>query len=577
MSSSSAARIPKWHMFAGLFRYIGRLAIFDALMWMLITGLPALPGLIVREFFDTLTGAGHLGWSAYAVLALWMAWVVARLMALFAGRVSKSQLRFTVSGLLRYNLLDLIYTRPGAEPLRDRHGENLSTGEVLSTFREDAEQLENQMAFFGEFAGTASFGIWSLIILLSINAQLTLFVFLPLILVTLVVRGLQARIRRAREASREATQRVTGLIGEMFGAVQAIQVASAERHIIRHFRSVNDSRGRQMVRDEVLYTLLGAIWYNFSTIGTGLILIAVGAQGDMTLSVGDFALFMYFLSFQARLLTDVGLLLTNSRQSEIALERMHRLAPDAPPEAVTAPAPLYLNTLTWHKREIPPVPQPVRTEADRLETLEVRNLTYLYPTTGRGIENLSFSIRRGQVVVITGRIGSGKTTLLRAVQGLLPAQSGEIFWNNRQITELAAWFVPPHSAYTPQIPILFSTTLDANIGMGLDADREAVMRAARQAVFDGDLAHMPNAFETQVGNRGVRLSGGQMQRAAAARMFVRQPDLLIFDDLSSALDVVTEQTLWERLFTGKDGWKPACLVVSHRRAVLRRADLVIEL
>src|SRR5205823_7292083 len=85
---------------------------------------------------------------------------------------------------------------------------------------------------------------------------------------------------------------------------------------------------------------------------------------------------------------------------------------------------------------------------------------------------------------------------------------------------------------------------------------------------------MPNGLETVIGPRGIRLSGGQAQRAAAARMFVRDPELLVFDDVSSALDVETELTLWERVFGQRD---VTCLVVSHRRAALRRADHIVVL
>ena len=94
---------------------------------------------------------------------------------------------------------------------------------------------------------------------------------------------------------------------------------------------------------------------------------------------------------------------------------------------------------------------------------------------------------------------------------------------------------------------------------------------------------MSQGLETPIGTKGVRLSGGQQQRAAAVRMFVRQPELLVVDDLSTALDVETEQRLWQRLFairsqeSGNSTWIPTCLVVSHRRLVLRQADQIIVL
>ncbi len=135
--------------------------------------------------------------------------------------------------------------------------------------------------------------------------------------------------------------------------------------------------------------------------------------------------------------------------------------------------------------------------------------------------------------------------------------------------------MPPRCAYTGQVPRLFSETLRNNILMGVPEAHVDLPGAIQRAVLERDVAAMPDALETMVGARGVRLSGGQIQRTAAARMFVRNAELLVFDDLSSALDVETERLLWERVFSQEDA--PTCLVVSHRRRVLRQADQVIVL
>jgi ATP-binding cassette subfamily B protein len=124
------------------------------------------------------------------------------------------------------------------------------------------------------------------------------------------------------------------------------------------------------------------------------------------------------------------------------------------------------------------------------------------------------------------------------------------------------------------VPRLFSETLRDNVLMGLPPDRCRLDAAVRLAVLEPDVEAMEHGLDTLVGPRGVRLSGGQVQRTAAARMFVRDAELLVFDDLSSALDVETERTLWERVFARPD---TTCLVVSHRRAALRRADHILVL
>jgi ABC-type multidrug transport system fused ATPase/permease subunit len=184
---------------------------------------------------------------------------------------------------------------------------------------------------------------------------------------------------------------------------------------------------------------------------------------------------------------------------------------------------------------------------------------------------VSFALRRGEFVVVTGRIGAGKTTLLRVLQGLLPRDAGEILWNGRMVDDPAAFFGPPHSSYTAQIPRLFSETLRSNVLSG-EPDDERLPRAMDLAAMAPDLAALEEGLDTLVGTRGVKLSGGQVQRAGAARMFAREADLLLFDDLSSALDAATERQLWESLF--REGGV-TCLVVSHRRAALRQATQIL--
>jgi ATP-binding cassette subfamily B protein len=197
---------------------------------------------------------------------------------------------------------------------------------------------------------------------------------------------------------------------------------------------------------------------------------------------------------------------------------------------------------------------------------------------GAGIEPIDLSIRRGEFVVVTGRVGSGKSTFVRALLGLLPRHAGEIRWNGQVVEDPAAFFRPPRCAYTPQVPRLFSDSLRENLLLGLPEDQVDLPGAVFLSVLERDVAALENGLDTLVGPRGIRLSGGQVQRAAAARMFLRDPELLVFDDLSSALDVGTEQALWERLDEAREANRGlTCLVVSHRRAALRRADRILVL
>src|SRR5258707_4489019 len=222
------------------------------------------------------------------------------------------------------------------------------------------------------------------------------------------------------------------------------------------------------------------------------------------------------------------------------------------------------------------LPEPPSTAAmpeHRFDMLEVRGLSYHYAGTDRGITGLDLCIPYRFFTVCTERIGWSKTALLRTLLGLLPKESGEVYWNGERIANPTDFFKPPHTAYTPQIPRLFSATVRDNILLGIPEDKADLPGAIHATVLEQDIQEMPYRLDTAIGPRGMRLSGGQAQRTAAARMFVRNPELLVFDDLSSALDVETEHILWQRVFAQG----ATCLVASHRRAVLARADQVIVL
>ncbi len=264
----------------------------------------------------------------------------------------------------------------------------------------------------------------------------------------------------------------------------------------------------------------------------------------------------------------IGRITASYKQSTISLGRLARLLQDVPVETIVEHSPVYL------RGDYPEVPYYPKTAEHRLQRLQVSGLSYKYQSTGRGIEGVDLDLDRGMFIVITGRVGSGKTTLLRALLGLLPKDSGEILWNGQEVGDPAGFFVPPRSAYTPQVPLLFSESLRDNILMGLPEDLVDLPGALHTAVLEDDIASLDEGLDTIVGTKGVKISGGQRQRSASARMFVREPELLVFDDLSSALDVETEQMLWDRVFRREDA---TCLVVSHRKPALRRADRIIVL
>jgi len=555
--------LPTWRYLMKMARYKPWLYLLHAMLWGTFNLSPLLAGLIARAFFDTLTGQAHLPMGTPGLIVLLVVLAVSRVaLSLTAGFV-EIIMRFTMSGLLRRNLLRHILKRPGA------HALPYSIGETISRFRDDAYEAEDNLDWSDEIVGQGLLTVVAFLILLRIDVRMALVTILPLVVVTVVARRASSALGRYRAASSQATSQVTGTIGDILAAVQTVQAAGAEERTVARFRRLNEQRRTAMLADRLATQALDAITANTASVGTALImLLAANSLRGGSLTVGDFALFVSYLGFIADFTAGLGKFLAHYRQTGVAFARMGVLLGGTPPAASVESTPLHL------RGPLPIVPPPVRSASDRLILVEARGLAYHYPQSGYGIVGVDLRLPRGTLTVVTGRTGSGKTTLLQALLGLLPLEAGEIRWNGHVVDDAASFLVPPRAAYTAQVPRLFSETLKQNILLGLPDDPAALAAAVRGAVLDHDVQALEAGLETPVGTRGVKLSGGQVQRTAAARMLVRDAELLVIDDLSSALDVETEHVLWERIFEREDA---TCLVVTHRRTALQRADHIIVL
>ena len=555
--------LPTWRYLMKMARYKPWLYLLHAVLWGAFSMSSLLAGLIVRAFFDTLTGQARLPTGTTGLIVLLVVLAVSRVAVWLTAGFVEILMRFTMSGLLRRNLLRHVLERPGAQALP------YSIGEAISRFRDDAYQAEDNLDWSDEIVGQGLLAVGAFLILLHIDVRMTLIAILPLVVVIIVARRASAALGRYRAASSQATSQVTGAIGDILAAVQTVQAAGAEERTVARFRRLNEQRRKAMLADRLATQSLDAITANTVSLGTGLImLLAAGLLRGGSMTVGDFALFVSYLGFIADFTAGLGKFLAHYRQTGVAFARMNDLSGGTLPTALVEHSPLHL------RGPLPTVPPPSRGTTERLLLLEARGLTYRHPQSGRGITAVNLRLPRGALTVVTGRTGSGKTTLLQTLLGLLPRQAGQIRWNGHLVDDTASFLVPPRAAYTAQTPRLFSETLKQNILLGLPDDPEALAAAVRGAVLEDDVQQLQTGLETPVGTRGVKLSGGQAQRTAAARMLARGAELLVIDDLSSALDVETERTLWERIFEQNDA---TCLVVTHLHAALQRADHIIVL
>ncbi len=557
MIKSRKEKIPVLEYVGKMIMYRPWYYLLNCFLWITIHMFPLIPGLITKRFFEVLEKSGGLNSEILSLMALILVVALTRsIIIAMGGRVDANH-RFSMSGLLRRNLLECIINNPLIE-------NKTSLGESMNCFRDDIEEIETVISFTLDIIGDGLFALGALIILLTINVKVTLFIFAPLVIVILLSQKAMKYISKYRTTAREATGDVSGAIGEIFTGIQAIKISGSEKYIINNLNNLNEKRMKYMVRDKIFVNIMDAIYENAVTIGTGFILLLTGKYMlEGSFSVGDFSLFLYYLPFVADFAGFLGEIFARYQQGGIAFKRMFKLLDENMEKELLAHNSLYL------KGEL--IEEKCKQEDIEFKSLEVKELTYKYNETS-GIENINLRVNKGDLVVVTGRIGAGKTTLIKSILGMLPVDSGKIYLNNEEVKKNSEKLTPPIVAYTSQNPNLFSDTIKNNVLLGLKDEGEKLEQAIYSAVLDRDIKNFKDGIDTLIGSKGVKLSGGQRQRVAVARMFVRKADLYVFDDISSALDIETEIKLWDRMFERKN---ITALVVSNRHVALKNADKIL--
>lgn len=550
---------------------VGRLLTFDlrrfvvgALLWLPVDLVLLGSGLLLKAVFDRISGDSPA--TLEQVLWLCAAFVGAELVRGVMTVVAWTYGDYwwaAAATLLRANVLRSLLTAPGPAAGRLPH----SPGESLARLRDDVNDVVQLTDESVPLVDSGIFSVAALAIMASIDPVITVVLVLPVVAIAVLSRLMHNAIRRLHRRARELGAAAIAYIGDLFGGVLALKTAGAEDAALERLRAHNRARRDAAVKDRMATDLLDTATGATVEIGVGLVLLlAAPAMRRGEFTVGDLALFTSYLGWLTALPRTLGVILSRLPQAAVGVDRLTRLM--AGHEDVRD---LARDSGVWFHRQPVPAAAPAPHD-DPLEVFEARGVTVRHEGSGRGVLEVDLTVRRGSFTVITGAVGAGKTTLVRALLGLLPLDAGTVTWNGRRVGDPGTFLVPGRAAYASQVPRLFSASLRENLLLGRpEADR--LGRAVELAALEEDVAAMPDGLDTVVGPRGVRLSGGQAQRAAAARALVRDPDLLVVDDLSSALDVETENLLWERI----GGGRRTLLVVSHRRAALERADQVIVL
>ncbi len=544
--------------------------ILNVLAWTITHSLPLVPGYAIKVYYDGLVGDAPIILTPLLCALILASIGITRGLTSFAGSWLWGDFELRLMGLMRLNLVRLLIRKPAARSTPS------TSSEMISRLRDDVEETFRPTEEVVDGWGVLGFAVGAVIIMAGMDWVATLIIVIPVFLSSLSIELVDKRVTTLRTATRIASANVAEFIGEVFNSLLAFKLAPSATGLTESLQNLNQTRRQAALKEKLLSQLLESLSDITTALCTALILFYIILSDRPTLSTGELVLFITYLDRVSDYAGWILWMMTSFKRGRVSLARLNDVMPESGRTADLAyPEPLQAAEVAAQ----------VEPGHDLIcQRLSLQGLTYRYPDSEFGVHNVSLTLNQGSFTVLTGRIGAGKSTLLRLILGLLPLQKGQILWNGMPVRVPDTFMTPPRVSYTPQIPKLFSDSLTNNITLGRPTPMPVQEQALYDAVFDHDLAILPEGLGTRVGPRGLRLSGGQIQRVAAARMLAAPAGLLLIDDVSSALDVDTEKLLWDRIITrfqpmgsseDQETSKPTCLVVSHRHRVLRHADQIV--
>lgn len=389
---------------------------------------------------------------------------------------------------------------------------------------------------------------------LTISWKLTLMAIIPMPLMALLIAYYGSKIHDRFTVAQDAFGDMNDRVLESVAGVRVIRSFVQEKQDVERFRQMTDDVFQKNMRVAVIDSLfeptvklLVGVSYLIG-IGYGAYLVF---QSDLT--IGELVAFNVYLGMMIWPMFAIGELINIMQRGNASLDRLnHTLS--YKPDVTDASQPKTLQ-------------EPGDIQFDRV--------TFRYPTSPKdNLIDVSFTIRKGQTIGITGKTGSGKTTIVKQLLRQYPTGDGQILLSGVPIQEIELDQLFQWIGYVPQDHILFSKSVEENMRFGhRDAKQNELAQAIKDAYFEKDLRLLPEGLETMVGEKGVALSGGQKQRISIARALLIDPDILILDDSLSAVDAKTETAILENLRQNRHG--KTTFITTHRLSAVEHADLIL--
>lgn len=483
--------------------------------------------MLAAGYLAITTAAALLGAAAYYVLARTALYMIHELRTRLVGHLRSLSLRFHA---------------------------NQSVGDTIWRAINDARSIQEVMIFGVRTWGELAFRLTIMVVLmLLLDPLLTAVAMATVPILVLAIHLLTGRIQATSRESRERMSTLTAHIEQTMGAIRAVQVFGRERAERERFAGASLAFVGAQLRFRRAEQTLNAATVIVGGIGTAAVLL-VAAPRVMSgqLTVGALWVFAAYMQGVGQMMNQIMFVYGPLQDAVVGVGRAFE-ALDQTSDVQERPG--------------------ARSKPDFGEAIRFDQVSLEYEPGHPVLRDICFEVRRGERVALVGETGSGKTSILHLVPRLFDASGGAVTIDGVDVRDLRLADLRDLVSMVPQEPLLFAATVGENIRYGrIDATDEEVRAAAGAARAAGFIEHLPAKYETEVGDRGVKLSTGQQQRISLARAFLKDAPILLLDEPTSALDLRTEADLLDgiaELMAGR-----TVFIVAHRLAAIREVDRI---
>ncbi|WP_075292755.1 ABC transporter ATP-binding protein [Pararhizobium arenae] len=433
--------------------------------------------------------------------------------------------------------------------------DNQKTGHLVGRLTKDLEEI-GEVAHHGPedlFIALMTF-VGALALMVSVNWKLALITAIVVPLTAWVTSRYGSRMTNNFRALYGRIGDFNARIEENVGGMRVVQAFANEDHERALFEKDNQNYRRTKLDAYRIMAASTSLSYMSMRL-TQMIVLISGAYfvlaGELT--AGGFVGFLLLVTVFFRPVEKINSVIETYPKGIAGFRRFRELL-DVEPDIADKPDAIHVDHLKGD--------------------IVYRGVSFGYSADKPVLVNIDLSIKAGETIAFVGPSGAGKTTICSLLPRFYEATAGSISIDGIDIRDMTLTSLRQQIGIVQQDVFLFAGTIRENIGYGrLGASEAEILEAARRAELDGVIASMPNGLDTIIGERGVKLSGGQKQRLAIARMFLKNPPILILDEATSALDTETEQAIQRSLAELAEG--RTTLIIAHRLATIREADRIV--